>query len=325
MTDLTAARNALDEAQQLLPAGLTARVLEPSAPAIDDGDFFADDPASLGDADPASTVRPLSEGDSTWEQLAANDADLAAFARARGLGPWATLGPVPGNYTASRADFHKLAYSVVAAARHQSNGKFGLRFTAGGFGTPFFGNDRQVRMVGNVLVDQEAGEVRTHNPTSINDAAAFLSVDVSTVASEGDVPELGDQDRPLVLDPDTGAFLGNWYAFAVSVLEELRAETAADANPSRVQLWPGHFDPAIEIGNQDKGHRASIGASPGDHNEDEPYLYIGPWGAAPDSDYWNAEGFTGAVLSYADLIAAEDQRAAALAFYRRGIALLAQL
>lgn len=324
MTDLTAARNALDEAQKRLPAGLTARVLEPSAPAIDDGDFYADDPASLGAGDPSSVVRPLGSGEHTWEQLAADDPELAEFARARGLGPWAELGPVPGNYVASRADFHKLAYSVVAAARHQSNGKFGLRFTAGGFGTPFFGDDRQVRMVGNVLVDQVGDEVRTHTPTTLNDAAAFLGVEVSTVAAEGDVPELGDRDRPLALDADTGAFLGNWYAFSVSVLEELRAETPAEANPSRVQLWPGHFDPAVEIGDQDKGHRASIGASPGDHNVDEPYLYVGPWGTISDDAYWNAESFNGAVLTYAELLAADDQRATALAFYRKGITLLAQ-
>jgi len=325
MTNLTDARNALDEAQQRLPSGLTARVIEPSAPAVNDGNFFADDPASLGDADPATTVRPLSTGQMTWQKLAADDPDLADFARARGLGPWARLETVPAGYASSRADFHKLAYSVVAAARHQSNGKFGLRFTAGGFGTPFFGNDRQVRMVANVLVDQQADQVRTHHPTSLNDAATFLGVEVSTVASEGDVPELGDRDRTLDLSTETGEFLGNWYGFAVSVLEELRAETPSDANPSRVQLWPGHFDPAVEIGDQDRGHRASIGASPGDHNEDEPYLYVGPWGAVPDNDYWNAEGFTGAVLSYADLIAADDQRAAALAFYRKGIALLAQI
>jgi len=325
MTDLTQARNALEEAQLRVPHGFTARVLEPSPPAVDDGDFYADDPASLGDADPATTIRPHSPGDSTWAQLAADDTELADFSRERGLGPWTELSQAPEGYPASRADFHKLASSVVAAARHQSNGKFGLRFTAGGFGTPFFGNDRQVRMVGNVLVDQQAGTVRTHKPTSLNDAAAFLDVEVSTVASEGDVPELGDRDRTLDLGAETGAFLGNWYAFAVSVLEELRAETAADANPSRVQLWPGHFDPAIEIGDQDKGHRASIGASPGDHSVDEPYLYVGPWGAVPDHGYWNAEGFTGAVLSYADLIAAEDQRAAALAFYRKGISLLAQI
>ena len=325
MTDLTAARNALDEAQQRLPSGLTARVLEPSAPAIDDGDFFADDPASLGDADPATTVRPLDAGALTWKQLTTDDPELTEFARARWLGPWRELGPVPDGYQSSREDFHRLAYSVVAAARHQANGKFGLRFTAGGFGTPFFGADRQVRVVGNVLVDQQGGSARSHEPTSLTDAAAFLGVEVSTVASEGDSPQIDDANRALRLDETTGVFLGTWYGFAVSVLEELRAESSSDANPSRVQLWPGHFDPAVEIGDQDRGQRASIGASPGDGGSVAPYLYVGPWGAVGDDDYWNAEGFSGAVLPYAALLAADDQRAAALAFYRTGTALLAQL
>lgn len=325
MTDLTAARNALVEAQQRLPAGLSARVLEPSAPAVDDGDFFADDPAGLGDADPATTVVPSARGESTWQQLGADDTELAEFARAHWLGPWDQLGAVPDGYASSRGDFHRLAYSVVAAARHESNGKFGLRFTAGGFGTPFFGDDRQVRMVGNTLVDQQGATARTHQPTSLNDAATFLAVEVTTVAAEGDVPELGDRDRTLDIQEETGSFLGNWFGFVVSVLEELRAETPAEANPGRVQLWPGHFDPAIEIGDQDKGHRASVGGSPGDHNSAEPYLYVGPWGPVSDNDYWNGEGFTGAVLPYANLVAADDQRASALDFYRTGIALLAQI
>ena len=163
MTDLTSSRNAIDEAQERVPSGSTARVLEPSPPAIDDGNFFADDPASLGDADSATAVRPLSASGTTWEQLAANDPDLADFGRARWLGPWDLLGPIPDDYAVSREDFHRLAYAVVAGARHQANGKFGLRYTAGGFGTPFFGNDRQVRVVGNVLVDQQGDEVRQHH------------------------------------------------------------------------------------------------------------------------------------------------------------------
>lgn len=325
MTDLTDPRNALAEAQRRVPAGSTARVLEPSPPAIDDGEFFADDPAGLGDDNRDTTIRPLSGDGPTWGQLSDSDPDLADFARARWLGPWDRLGAVPDNYAASREDFHRLAYAVVAGARHQANGKFGLRFTAGGFGTPFFGNDRQVRVVGNVLVDQQGEDVRQHQPTSINDAAAFLGVEVSTVAAEGDSPQLDDVDRPLQLDAETGAFLGNWYGFVASVLEELRAEASSEDQPSRVQLWPGHFDPAFELGDQDSGRRASIGGSPGDHGSVEPYLYVGPWGEVGDNAYWNAEGFTGAVLHYADIVGADDQRAAALEFLRTGAALLHQI
>lgn len=325
MIHLNAARNALAEAQALAPEGTAARVLEPSPPAVDDGDFYADDPASLGEADASFTARPMTEGSApvTWEQLAGADDAIASFARPRWLGPWPRLGAVPDGYVASREDFHRLAYGVVGPARYQTNGKFGLRYTAGGFGTPFFGDDRQVRVVGNLLVDQQGDHARQHEPTSLNDAAAFLGTEVSDVAGEGDSPPLGDYDRPLRLDAATGAFLGDWYGFVVSVLEQLRAEATPDQDASRVQLWPGHFDPAFELGAQEHGHRATMGGSPGDDGSEHPYLYIGPWAGTTEEPFWNATSFPGAVLPYADIVAAEDQRAMALDFYRKGADLLA--
>jgi hypothetical protein len=39
---------------------------------------------------------------------------------------------------------------------------------------------------------------------------------------------------------------------------------------------------------------------------------------------WNDESFDGAALAYADLLAAADQRATALAFFRAAIAELSQ-
>ena len=89
---------------------------------------------------------------------------------------------------------------------------------------------------------------------------------------------------------------------AFAALEAVRADEAS-VDPSRPQLWPGHFDPAIEAGDED--HRASFGASPGDHSIDEPYLYVSAWW--PDrldldrSDpMWNAPSFTGAMLRLSD-------------------------
>ncbi|MDA3041249.1 MAG: hypothetical protein O3C27_17315 [Actinomycetota bacterium] len=85
---------------------------------------------------------------------------------------------------------------------------------------------------------------------------------------------------------------------AFAALEIVRADTTT-VEPSRPQLWPGHFDPAIEAGDQD--HCASYGASPGDATIDEPYLYVSVWWperAAVDvtNPIWNASGFTGRVL-----------------------------
>ena len=90
-----------------------------------------------------------------------------------------------------------------------------------------------------------------------------------------------------------------------------------------MQLWAEHFDPATEIGDADAGSRASFGASPGDADHLEPYLYVGAWGEIDRSeDFWNDTHFTGASLSYAQLLAVDDQRQTALDFFRDGLALL---
>ena len=79
----------------------------------------------------------------------------------------------------------------------------------------------------------------------------------------------------------------------------------------------------MAIGDGAAGQRATYGASPGDATSDEPYLYVGPWGEQDASlPYWNAEGFTGAMLKYSDLRAADDARQAALDFYMQGYAIV---
>ena len=86
-------------------------------------------------------------------------------------------------------------------------------------------------------------------------------------------------------------------------------------DPSPIRLWPEHFDVATDLGSEDAGMRATVGASPGDEDHGEPYLYVGPWAKQPEGPLWNATGFAGAELGYADLLAAPDQPAAAAAFF----------
>ena len=100
------------------------------------------------------------------------------------------------------------------------------------------------------------------------------------------------------------------------MLEQLRAVVPDELEPSRVQLWPEHFDLALELGLEQDGRRAGYGASPGDERHPEPYLYVVPWSQVPDGPLWQAEHYRGAELSYADLLAAGDQRETALSFYR---------
>lgn len=115
---------------------------------------------------------------------------------------------------------------------------------------------------------------------------------------------------------------GDWFGFAYSVLEELRARATAAQAPSRVQIWPEHFDAALELGDEDAGARAAYGCSPGDERHPEPYIYVAPWTARPTGDLWNAQGFAGAELPYADLLAAADPRALALDFFEARAAAL---
>jgi hypothetical protein len=302
--------NARAEAHERLGSRYEVRVLEPSPPAIAAPPWFADDPvARAAVPDGRQLVSPIvGEADLTWDELASGDPELAAWCAARWLGAYRRLGPAPRSLVGTRLALHRLAERVLSPARAQANGKIGLRFTRGGVGTPFFGDDVQLRVEGAQLVVQtRAGEQRS----PITTLAAAADAVGRTLLPDA----LAVDDEPLDVDPTAGAFLGDWFGFGASVLEQLRAEAAADER-SRVQLWPEHFDIAVELGAEAAGARAAYGASPGDADHPEPYLYVAPWTAPAPSDLWQASGFTGAELPFADLLAAEDQRAAALRFFR---------
>ena len=53
----------------------------------------------------------------------------------------------------------------------------------------------------------------------------------------------------------------------------------------------------------------------GDDHHSEPYAYISPWTAEVSGELWQATGFRGAELTYAELLGAADPRAAALHFF----------
>ncbi len=324
MTDHAAAHDPATEAAAVVGDGYDVRVLEPSPPAVAEGPFWADDPAhpSSRGADPV--VAPHSGADLTWDELIAARSDLADFAADRWLGARRQLPVRPPDYPSALFDFHRLAYSVVAEARYRCNSKFGLRYARGGFGTPFFDDDVQVRVAGDRLVVQEAGQARTAAITTLREAGEFVGVAPGTTAREHDSPELGDIDRPLDARADVGEFLGAWFGLATAALEELRF-TPGVIDPERVQLWPGHFDPAIAAGDAESGRRATYGFSPGDHSHDEPYIYVAAWGDVDRSDpFWNEEDFNGASLSYGALCAAEDHHGAAVDFLRDGYARLSR-
>ncbi|MBV9412354.1 MAG: hypothetical protein JO148_12210 [Acidimicrobiia bacterium] len=296
-------RNALAEARAV--AGPDAWVLEPSRPAVLEGPFFADDPVAAGDLD--------------WTAWVGEDGAKAAWAADRWLAAWRPLGAAPPGLLA----LHRIAFYVVAPARKRVNTKFGLRWTLGGFGTPFFGEDEQVLVRGSELIVQRGDRVEARPITTLADAAGFVLKGPPDLAwgSEFDVPDAGEVGASLNVDPDAASFLGDWYGFAWSVLEELRAD-AESVDASRVQLWPEHFDAAVECLRGER--RAVFGASPGDASSPEPYMYVSsPRVTAVPGELWNATTFDGAALPLGSFVDSADQRAEVLEFFRTRRAALA--
>ncbi len=317
------ARNPRVKAQRLLTGRFDARVLEPSPPAIDD-DWCADDPTDPAGAD-LPVVGPTSAAALTWDRWLGDFPEQSEWAADRWLGAYRAIPRPPEALPTTRDALHRLAIYVLSPARRRANGKIALRWTLGGFGTPFFGADEQVRVAGTRLVHQIGEEATAVPITSLADAAgAVLGTppDLEWAASF-DVPPAGDVDAQLAIDPAASTWLGDWYGFAYSVLEELRADPGS-SDASRVQLWVEHFDAAFECLPEDSGRRAGYGVSPGDAAHPEPYLYVAPWSfdQVPSSDLWNATTFGGAVLTLSSLLDVHDQRAMALDWFRERRALL---
>jgi len=300
-TTTSAARHPKLEAQAVVGPDLEPAVLEPSPPAVATGPWFADDPVARLDANRplVSPSDPGTAGTRSWNAWLADHPEHAGWVAERWLGGPRTLPPLPPGLGSTRRALHRLAAYVIAPARHAATARFGLRWSLGGFGTPFFGDDRQIRVEGDRLVDQRGDSARSVPITTIRAAAEFLGAPVDTeTAAEHDTPPAGDQDEVLAVDETASAFLGAWFGMAFAALETFRADPGS-VDPSRPQLWPGHFDPAVEEGDED--HRASYGASPGDDGIDEPYLYASVWwpdriGLPTDDPYWDAPSFRGRVL-----------------------------
>lgn len=188
------------------------------------------------------------------------------------------ISPPPAGWETTRESLHALAEHVIAPARYAVDGRIRLRWLPGGFGTPRFGADQQIRAEGAELVVTAGGASRREPITAV--------------------------------DPDAARWLGEFYAFVLAVLEDLREHVAAD-DPV---IWPEHFDYAITAGDESSGSRANYGGSPGDKDHSEPYLYVGPW-RPRKGDLWNATGFDGAELALSGLIASDDPRGLALEFH----------
>ena len=228
--------------------------------------------------------------------------------------------PEPTEHLAgTRTALHRLAAYVIAPVRHTATGRFGLRAAPGGFGTPEF-DGRRIRVAARMLIDENNGEHRSTEITSLAEAARFLDADIDTeTAAEHDSPAVGDTDTDLGIDEQSSDLLGWWFNMAFDALKIVGADDAS-VDASEPQLWPGHFDPAIEVGDDD--HRGSYGASPGDGAIAEPYLYLSIWwpdrlglDSESSDDYWNAPAFTGRVLRLSEFANDVDPVQSAVDFW----------
>lgn len=222
----------------------------------------------------------------------------------------------------TRSELQRVATHLLARRRHDVSGRFGLRLTPGGIGTPAFGPPdalEVVRTSGTSLVHEVGGRVRVVPMAGVTLAAlaAEVGVDLTAELSVGrDTPELGDQHAPLQLDHDAVVELADWYGLGWRALDVVGLEAV---EPAPIQLWPEHFDAScvVSVG-PGPDDRCDVGVSPGDHHHDEPYLYIGPWGSRRPGDegYWNAS--FGALQPRSAVASLDD----AVAFYRDGLSRL---
>src|SRR6476661_4654300 len=162
------------EAKDKLGGDYEARVLEPSPPSVPEFPF-ADDPVEPGEVpEGRQLVSPVhNRGDLTWDEIARLEPELAPWCADRWLGAWKRLDPLPETFAATRKVLHEIALAVVSPARMPEN-EIALRYTRGGFGTPFFeqdGADCQVRVEHGQLVRQREDE-ETREPLPDVDPAA---------------------------------------------------------------------------------------------------------------------------------------------------------
>ena len=232
--------------------------------------------------------------------------------------------PLSDSYGVTRDHLHQLAYFALSPARHRVEGRMGLRATPGGFGTPEF-EGRVARVDGSLLVHEEGGNVATRQISTVGAAAEFLGGGYEEVWFENfrDPLEPIAPDAELSVDPGDSHLIGAWFQFAFEVLDSFRSDSQAADDASTTQVWPEHFDAAMETGDAESGKRASYGFSPGDGEHPDPYVYVAAWGEIDRSNtYWNDEAFNGSSLSYAQLAASPEPFEAALGFLRHGYRIL---
>jgi hypothetical protein len=234
------------------------------------------------------------------------------------------------SYQPTRAVLHTVAVHIVARARLAATGRFGLRVTPGGFGTPEFGDGPQRVRVSGALLIVESGAASAASSRAIpidnaafRELADFAGVDLETTINVGqDTPPRPDPQAILHVDGSAADTVGQWFDVTNRALDRVGEVVGPTGLASLVQLWPEHFDCAFDIAYDDadpKSHRVNLGGSPGDGFEPMPYVYVGPWNSdrPGDREFWNAP--FGAVLRHHDVADSSDPVGEVSDFFLQGL------
>ena len=190
----------------------------------------------------------------------------------------------PARLAVTRGGLHRVAEHVLAAARYAETGRIGLLPSPGGFRTPPSGTDGKFLAVeGTELVVGSAAGMRRTALTTIRAAAEFAGVTPGAPARVYKPATPFNLDEPLMIDLDAARLLAGWYRLGAQAMSRLAAEIPGD-QPGAVVLWPEHFDVGMTAA------AIGYGASPGDDQIPEPYLYVAPHDGPPPGDlaFWNA-------------------------------------
>lgn len=237
--------------------------------------------------------------------------------------------PDPDDLTHVRT-VRALSTHLLSRARFAATGRIGLVPTPGGLGTPVFGPEvTRVRLSGATLVHERVGGDRSSTQTigvngrSWGELAEFVGVELDPSFRVGeDTAVLPPPEEIVHLDDLAARRVGGWFGFVDSVLVHLLADRP-NSTASATQIWPEHFDLAVQLDAAVGGPRVNVGGSPGDDFSPEPYLYVGPHtiDRPGDAGYWNAP--FGAALGLGQLAEAEHPDSVAVQFLHRGLDLLA--
>jgi hypothetical protein len=189
----------------------------------------------------------------------------------------------------TRKSLHALAEQVISPLRVQATGnEIALRVRPEGYGTPDLPEGGWVGTAGSQLVRVGSdGDAQAIAITSLRAAARFVGLED---AAAGALP-----DATLEVHAGATLVLADSWARGEEALTQLLQDARPADEASSINLWPEHFDIAVELGAGEQ--RATYGVSPGDEDHTEPYAYVAPWtppsSTGPDT-FWNGHAFTGA-------------------------------